>query len=100
MEFFMKAILLPVLLLITFAYADTNTTKEHNSTHKTVLDKKTEDAIKKEIEKEERYRREQRFYQGKEYDLKSHQVDPDAVKKVPLIEPEYDFDMDTGVYDD
>ncbi len=85
-----------LLLSATLLTADTNKTHEHNSTTKQT--KKT--ALERAIEKEQRYAREQRFYTGKEYDLKSEEVDPETVKKVPLIEPEYDFDMDTGVYDD
>ena len=57
-------------------------------------------AVKKAMELEKKYAKEQRFYQGAEYDLKSKEFDPDTLKKVPTIEPDYDFDMDTGVYDD
>ncbi len=56
--------------------------------------------IKKAMELEKKYAREQRFYTGDEYDLKGKEVDPKILKDVPKIEPEYDFNMDTGVYDD
>ncbi len=60
----------------------------------------TEKAIKKAIEQEKKFAKEQKFYQGDEYNLKDSEVDPKSVSKLKAIEPEYDFDMDTGVYDD
>jgi len=85
--------LFPVLCItcITLYGADSNQTEENNITKK---------AVKKAMELEKKYAKEQRFYQGAEYDLKSKEFDPDTLKKVPTIEPDYDFDMDTGVYDD
>jgi len=82
---------------------------EHNSTteqnlslesNKSITVDKTKEAVKKAMALEEKYAKEQRFYQGDEYDLKSKEFDPETLKKVPAIEPDYDFDMDTGVYDD
>jgi len=70
---------------------------ENNSSNE---DNKTKEAIRKAMELEKKYAKEQRFYQGSEYNLKSKEFDPDMLKKVPAIEPDYDFDMDTGVYDD
>ncbi|RUM66117.1 MAG: hypothetical protein DSZ05_04815 [Sulfurospirillum sp.] len=90
----MKALLFLLTIATLLTAADTNKT-DHIK-----LDNKTKAALEKAIEKEKKYAKEQRFYTGKEYDLKSEEVDPETVKKVPLIEPEYDFDMDTGVYDD
>jgi len=55
--------------------------------------------LQKVIEKEKKYKKEQKFYQGKEYNLSEQKVDKESVDKVPLIEPEYDFDM-TDVYSD
>jgi hypothetical protein len=55
--------------------------------------------IKKQMEKEQKYAKEQKFYQGKDYDLKGAEVDKKSVKKVPKIEPDYDFDI-TDVYRD
>ena len=88
MEEVMK-ILLSILLFFsatTFVYATDNN--------------KMEEAIKKAIAKEKKIAKEQRFYQGSEYNLKDAEVDPESVSKIKAIEPEYDFDMDTGVYDD
>ncbi len=77
--------------------AEHNATTEHNKTKEV---DKTSEAVKKAMELEEKYAKEQRFYQGDEYDLKSKEIDPETLKKVPAIEPDYDFDMDTGVYSD
>ncbi len=60
----------------------------------------TEKAIKKAMEQEKKFAKEQRFYQGDEYNLKDSEIDPKSLSKIKAIEPEYDFDMDTGVYDD
>jgi len=88
-----KFMMLMLLCSIPLIAADKKSapSREHN---------KTAEAIKKAMEKEKKYAKEQRFYTGKEYDLKEKEVDPDALKNVHVIEPEYDFDMDTGVYDD
>jgi len=55
--------------------------------------------LKEQIEREKLYAKEQKFYQGSEYNLSEHQVDKALVDKVPKIEPDYDFDM-TDVYRD
>jgi len=77
--------------------SELNATKEKQSS---IEDNKTKEAIRKAMELEKKYAKEQRFYQGSEYDLKSKEFDPDTLKKVPSIEPDYDFDMDEGVYSD
>ena len=74
-----------------------NTTNEHNSS---IENNKTQEAIQKAIELEKKYAKEKRFYQGSEYDLKGKEIDPDTLKKIPVIKPDYDFDMDEGVYSD
>ena len=58
-----------------------------------------EEQIRKQIEREQQYAKEQKFYQGDEYDLDAHKVAPAQIQKVPKIEPDYDFDM-TDVYSD
>ena len=72
------------------ATVEQNTSKEDNVTKK---------ALKEAMELEEKYAKEQRFYQGDEYDLQSKEFSPETLKKVPSIEPDYDFNMDEGVYD-
>jgi len=70
---------------------DTNHTQEKN---------KMTAEIEKQMEKEKKYAKEKTFYQGKEYDLESYKIDPDALPDVPSLEPDDDFDMSEGVYTD
>ena len=101
------SLLLSIVICSTLVYAEHNqsTTKksEHNRTqHKE--DNASKDArLKKELqeqmEREKKYAKEQKFYQGDEYNLSEHEVDPDALKDIPVIEPDYDFDI-TDVYRD
>lgn len=58
----------------------------------------TERQVRKQQELEKKYAEEQKFYQGDDYDLKRHEVNPESLPDVPVIKPEYDFDM-THVYD-
>jgi len=100
----MKRWMIPLLLFaaVTMAYSsEHNTTKENNTTQSNSMDdNRTKEAVRKAMELEKKYAKEQRFYQGSEYDLKSKEFDPETLKKVPVIEPDYDFDMDEGVYSD
>jgi len=70
--------------------AENNNTKENNA---------TKEAVKKAMDEEKKFAKEQRFYQADEYDFKGAQVDPKALDKIPTLEPDDDFDMSTGVYD-
>lgn len=70
---------------------DTNQSQEKN---------KINTEIEKQMEKEKKYAKEKAFYQGKDYDLKSYELDPDNLPDVPSLEPDYDFDMSEGVYSD
>ena len=83
-----------------------STNTENNSTMKTK--QHTQEKLKKELEAqqikeqmklEEKYAKEQRFYQGDEYDLKAVEINKKSLENIPVIEPEYDFDM-TDVYRD
>ncbi|TLP37077.1 hypothetical protein [Arcobacter arenosus] len=51
--------------------------------------------LQKQIEKEKKYKEEQKFYQGKNYDLDSFKVDENSLKNIPE-QKNYneDFDMD------
>ncbi len=71
--------------------------KESNST--VSPGNKLDEEVKKQIEREKKYAKEQTFYQGSEYNLKEVEVDPETVSKVPVLNPDYDFDMD-DVYSD
>jgi len=96
------------LLLISVLYAEQNATvpKEHNSTkaptkenNATKKQRLLQEKIKEQMEREKKYAKEQKFYQGDAYDLKAHEVDPNSLPDVPAIEPDYDFDI-TDVYRD
>ena len=51
-------------------------------------------AVQKIIEKEQKFAKEQKFYQGNEYDLKSQEVDSSSLENIELLKPQDDFDMD------
>ena len=53
--------------------------------------------IKKEMEKEKKYSREQTFYSSDRYDFHGSQVNPESLKSLPEIEVD-DLDMNS-VYD-
>jgi hypothetical protein len=85
--------------------AESNMSTEINSTATNTEQNATTakaDKIKKQLEeqmkKEQKFAKEQRFYQGDEYDLSAHEVDLSTLDSIPLIEPDYDFNMD-DVYD-
>jgi len=92
-------------ILITFVSislgAESNISREINSTvnveNNSTLTK-AEKQLKEQIKKEQKFAKEQRFYQGDEYDLSVHEVDLSTLDSIPLIEPDYDFNMD-DVYD-
>ncbi|WP_373031839.1 hypothetical protein [Sulfurovum sp.] len=89
----MKPFIIFVILSFTTVLlysSENNRTKDENQ---------TKEAINKAMEKEKEYAREQRFYNADEYDFKGAQVDPKTLEKIPVLEPDYDFDMSTGVYD-
>jgi len=72
--------------------------------HAKNLSKKEEETlkakhVKEQMEREKKFAKEQKFYQGKEYDLSAEKVDPKDLDSVHEIEPENDFDM-TDVYRD
>ena len=96
------------LALTAFIYAqgstsELNKTKDINKSIETNSsesnDSLAQKHIQEQIEREKKYKEEQKFYQGEEYNLKEHEVDKKTIDKVPLIEPEYDFDI-TDLYAD
>ena len=89
----MKPFIIFIILSFTSVLlysSENNSTKDENQ---------TKEAVKRAMEKEKKYAKEQRFYEADEYDFKGVQVDPKTLEKIPLLEPDYDFDMSTGVYD-
>jgi len=94
----LKALFLSLLLIVSLFGAEDNATKKDTNTtdtNNTELNKN----LQKAIEKEKKYKKEQKFYLGKDYNLTEHEVDLKSLDKVPVIKPEYDFDMD-DVYSD
>ncbi len=102
------ALLLCTALLCTYA-SETNTSKTAKTVSAVKKTDKTEDAnhtkalleqkVKEQMEREKKYAKEQKFYQGDDYNLSEHEVDPKTLKDIPVIEPDYDFDI-TDVYRD
>ena len=68
---------------------------ENNDSEKA---KRAEKQIQEQMKREEKYAKEQTFYQGKNFDLSELEVDPNSLENIPEIEPQYDFNMD-DVYD-
>ncbi len=92
----MLKVLFSCLLLLPL-FAKESAPKSHKEVNAT--SKAIQEAIKAQMEREKKYAKEQKFYQGKEYNLKEKQVDPKQLEQVPVIEPDYDFDI-TDVYRD
>ena len=105
----MLKLLLPLLLLFSLQAKETNSTAETNSTRlskehqennaSAEEKKRIEKEIEEQMKREEKYAKEQVFYQGDDYNLKEHEVDVNSLPDVPVLEPDYDFDM-TDVYRD
>jgi hypothetical protein len=87
----MKKILLFTFLFSSLLFASN---KDNIEAKKKLL---LEKQIQKEMEKEKKYAKEQRFYQGENYDLKGSEVNKESLKHLKEIEVD-DLDMD-DVYD-
>ena len=87
-------------ILIFIAIGSSILFAESNDTNRSQDKSKINAEIKKQIEKEKKYAKEKTFYQGKDYDLKSYEIDPDSLPDVPSLEPDDEFDMSEGVYTD
>jgi len=110
---FISSILLGLLTINIHAESNntkkTDITKEHNQSIKTekkqeskkpaARSKLTEQQVKEQMEREKKYAKEQSFAQGDDYDLKAVEVNKDSLDSIPVIEPDYDFDI-TDVYRD
>jgi len=57
----------------------------------------TKKHVQEQMKREEKYAKEQKFYNEKNYDFKSAEVNPDSLKDLPELEVN-DMDMD-DVYD-
>ena len=90
-RFFTILLLINVLFISSLSASDA-----HKKAKKKDVTQKN---IEKAIEQEKKFAKEQKFYKGKEYDLKSNEVDEKTIESVPDIKPDYDFDI-TDVYRD
>ena len=72
---------------------------KNDSNKTTSKSKRVEEEVKEQMEREEKYAKEQSFAQGDDYDLKAVEVNKDSLDSIPLLEPDYDFDI-TDVYRD
>ena len=104
-----------IVVSIGMLFADANVSVDKNSTKvKKVVDKNSSKTIskkvlskkeilkkqlQKQIEREKKYAKEQKFYKGKEYNLKDKEIDENSLQHIKAIEPDYDFDI-TDVYRD
>ncbi len=91
----MKRFLTLFLLISMFLYAS-NSDKNGSKNSKNVVN----DAVKKAMEQEKKFEVEQTFYKADQYDFKGSEINPESLKHIETIEPDFDFDMNEGVYDD
>jgi len=92
-----KELLLVLMLSFGSSVLSADNNKTISSSEKNAT-KRANAQLKKQQEREEKFAREQTFYMGKNHDLSYAEINPDSIDSVPLIEPDYDFDMD-DVYD-
>lgn len=107
--FFSSLVILAMIFTLHAENNDSNRTIQKSEPHKTVVKEQTkadvnttklmEAHVKEQMEREKEYAQKQSFAQGDDYNLSAHEVDPNALPDVPVIEPDYDFDI-TDVYRD
>ena len=113
----MNKIFLALLFLLALTFSlhaennDTNKSTSNTEHNKSVKQKNsdnnkttsssdiTKKQVQEQMEREEKYAKEQIFYQGDDYDLSQHDVNKKSLDSIPVIEPDYDFDI-TDVYRD
>ena len=79
-----------ILFISLLLYAETNNTQAVDLEAK---------QVKEQMAREAEYAQTQSFAQGDDYDLKAVEVNQKSLENIPMIEPDYDFDM-TDVYRD
>jgi len=84
-----------LLAIIAVSYVSAEKKQESNATQQERIQK----ALKKAMEKEKKYAKEQKFYNADEYDFKSVEVDPDTLNDIQTVEPDYNFTDAWGVCD-
>ena len=78
-----------VILIVSFAQDNNKTINDKNV--------RLKKQMQKNVEAEKKFAKEQKFYQGSEYNLKAHEVNPESLKDIKVM-PVDDLDMD-NVYD-
>jgi Ni/Co efflux regulator RcnB len=78
---------------------NTSSSKSKPENNASVKKDRIKEQVKKQMEREKEYAQKQSFAQGDDYNLSAHEVDVNSLPDVPLIEPDYDFDI-TDVYRD
>jgi transcriptional regulator with PAS, ATPase and Fis domain len=61
--------------------------------------KRVEKQIQEQIKLEEKYAKEMKFYHGNDYNLSAVEVNQESLSSLPVIEPDYDFNMDDAYSD-
>jgi hypothetical protein len=85
-----------VLLSFSIMTARGTHSTDHNTSRKTLLQK----AVEQEIKNEEKYAKEQKFYNADEYNFKAKEVDPDYLKDIQPIEVDLNHTDDYSACDD
>ena len=99
-----KIVILALSMVILYAENNQsiqNETKQKSiDSNQSVKKDKVEKQVQEQMEREKKYAKEQTFYQGSDYNLSAFEVEEDSLPDVPALEPDYDFDMSSGVYTD
>ncbi|SHO80756.1 hypothetical protein MNB_SV-15-405 [hydrothermal vent metagenome] len=88
----MKKLIGLTILTTLFLYSENNSSIEQNLTQAQI-------ELQKQIEREKGFAKDGTFLKGEDYDLSYAEVNRSTLDNIPLIEPDYDFDMD-DVYSD
>jgi len=97
----MKNLFITAILIVSCSAglnADNNESLQKDNKSNLSKEQRAKKQLEVQMKREEKFAREQTFYKGKNHNLSYAEVNPDSVDSVPLIEPDYDFDMD-DVYD-
>ena len=92
----MKNLFLMLILTALYTFSLNAKNIENDISKKADITKKH---LQEQMQREQRYAKEQKFYQAKDYNLSEVEVDQSDLDAIPMIEPENDFDM-TDVYRD
>jgi hypothetical protein len=87
-----KLLGLTLLATILLLSNENNSSVEQNLTKEQI-------ELQKQIDREKAFARDGTFLKGEDYDLSYAEVNSSNLDNIPIIEPDYDFDMD-DVYSD